>query len=552
MYLTRRPSGYRFQRRIPEHLQGYLGTSPLRLNLGPMPTGEAKKAGRLLAGHVESVFHGLKRLKGSMAVKEIRDIIIAQLEEIVGALCQEVSEFHEVHDETVQTLERKSAQDLKVAELHHVLELARHSEDSRKQIERLGEGISRLSEKASSLADDFKTLKARKSRDADMAELLSGFSSLSTAVQSMLDGGPARPLMSQALEEWHAVRGGLGIDRKKVDTDYNRLKDFMAFAGDKPINRYRFLEFQRFANLLVRLPANYVKLRDFRDMNQEEAADFNDRLPRSKRHQTLTAKTIDTNYFSPLRMFFRYMGAEYEFRSPLADVDVQISSEARPSTDRMPFTAPELNIWFSHAARENRGDMKWLPLLGALTGARVGELIHLQKKDVYEVEGGHWVLDLTTDLVAADGDLVPRKTKTKSSRRIIALHHVFVDAGFIDYAHGMPDGWLFPWAFRHGKELVKKPTDAASKRMNGQLRKVGIHKEIETTFHSTRHTAKDIMRTAKVDRRTHDLQTGHALKAVSDNYGSKRLKRDEIDVLAALPLPEGLDLSPYFATFKAR
>lgn len=72
MYLTRRPSGYRFQRRIPEHLQGYLGTSPLRLNLGPMPASEAKKAGRLLAGHVESVFHGLKHLKGSVVVKEIR------------------------------------------------------------------------------------------------------------------------------------------------------------------------------------------------------------------------------------------------------------------------------------------------------------------------------------------------------------------------------------------------------------------------------------------------------------------------------------------------
>lgn len=62
-----------------------------------------------------------------------------------------------------------------MAEIHHVFELARHSEDSRKQIERLGEGISRLSQRASSPADDFKSLKARKSRDADMAELLSGF-----------------------------------------------------------------------------------------------------------------------------------------------------------------------------------------------------------------------------------------------------------------------------------------------------------------------------------------------------------------------------------------
>ncbi len=66
--------------------------------------------------------------------------------------------------------------------------------------------------------------------------------------------------MSEAPEEWHVVRGGLGNDQKKVDTDYNRLRDFITFAGDKPINKYRCLEFQRFANLLVRLPSNYVTL----------------------------------------------------------------------------------------------------------------------------------------------------------------------------------------------------------------------------------------------------------------------------------------------------
>lgn len=154
-------------------------------------------------------------------------------------------------------------------------------------------------------------------------------------------------------------------------------------------------------------------------------------------------------------------------------------------------------------------------------------------------------MDLTTDLVGEDGGFIARKIKTRSSRRIIALHQTFVDVGFIAYVLERPDGWLFPWAFRHGKELVKRPADAASKRMNGQLRKVGIHKEIETTFHSTRHTAKDIMRTARVDRRTHDIQTGHSLKQVSDKYGSKDLKRDEIEVLVALPLPVGLDLSPY-------
>jgi len=86
----------------------------------------------------------------------------------------------------------------------------------------------------------------------------------------------------------------------------------------------------------------------------------------------------------------------------------------------------------------------------------------------------------------------------------------------------------------------------ASKRLNSQLKKVGIHVAIETTFHSTRHTAKDIMRVAKIDERIHDKQTGHSHKTVSRGYGSKTLLQEEIEVLKLLPLPKGLDLSPYF------
>lgn len=545
MYLTRRPSGYRFQRRIPKELQQHLGSAHLRLNLGHLTSREAKKASRLLTGQVEAVFHSLEHMRGNVIVADIRDSIIGQLEEIVSSLCRNLADTQDLHDSTTLALERKSEIDLKVAEARHLLELGQYQRDSRAQIEELGEGISLLRQKALSLASDYNTPKQTDTSDRDLTELISGFSSLSAAVKTLLDGGHARPLMSECLEDWHTVRSGLGIDQKKVDTDYNRLKDFIAFAGDKPVNKYRFFEFQRFANLLARLPGNYVKLPELRNLSQVDAADFNDRLPRAERHKTLSAKTIDTNYFSPLRMFFKEMGAEYEFRSPLADADIRISSEATESVDRAPFTAEELNLWFAYAASEKRGDAKWLPLLGALTGARIAELIYLQKKDIYEVEGGYWVMDLTTDLIGDDGVPIQRRIKTRSSRRIIALHQTFVDVGFIDYVLERSDGWLFPWAFRHGKELVKKPADAASKRMNGQLRKVGIHKEIETTFHSTRHTAKDIMRTARVDRRTHDLQTGHSLKQVSDKYGSKHLKRDEIEVLVALPLPDGLDLSPY-------
>jgi integrase len=181
-----------------------------------------------------------------------------------------------------------------------------------------------------------------------------------------------------------------------------------------------------------------------------------------------------------------------------------------------------------------------------LTGARVGELIFLQGKDVYQVSNGLWVADLTTSLVIPDGSKKKRQIKNGPSRRLFALHEVLTQVGFIDYCQSRSrDNWLFPVAFLHGKERVKDPADAASKRLNTRLKNVGIHNSLENTFHSTRHTAKDIMRVAKIDPRTADRQTGHAPRTVGERYGKKTLKNEEVEVLAVLPLPEGLDLSPY-------
>ncbi|WP_172965685.1 tyrosine-type recombinase/integrase [Agrobacterium sp. FDAARGOS_525] len=477
-----------------------------------------------------------------------RDAIIAELRAYIEDLREEAQQIADVTDQVMEQQEQLHALELEKQANRLKVEALERDNAFKREVNAVY--TSTLETQQMVLATLQRAKSERVNGTSDVLPHLEALSSkiadLGRSVELVLDGGHPGPLLSVTLEEWTKVRGGLGIDGKKIDTDYNRIKDFITFAGDKPINKYRYLDFQSFANMLVHVPASYSVKPEFRSMTQAEAMRHNDGLPPAKRHKTLTGKTIETNYLSPLNMIFHDMCAHHNFPSPLANVTIRISNDARDSTDRLPFAVPELNKWFAHAATEDRGDNKWLPLLGTVTGARIGELIRLQAKDIYQVEGGHWVLDLTTDLVTPDGLAVARRVKTKSSRRIIAIHQAIVDAGFIEYVKTFPkDGWIFPWAFYHGKEKVKRPADAASKRLNGQLKKIGIHKEIESTFHSSRHTAKDIMRVARIDQRTHDLQTGHKLKTVSDNYGAKRLKREELEVLTVLPLPEGLDLSPY-------
>lgn len=550
MYLTKRENGYRFQRRIPKNLESLLGSSPIRLHLGHLSTTKAKLASRLLVGHLDRLLLDLSKRGGSSMNSDVdpRDAIIAEMQAQIDELMEGSRQIAEITDEVMGQQERAHAAELDQQANQLKADALERENGLRREVN--AAYLSYLETQATVL----ETLQRAKARNIpsppeaiqpQLEALFAKVESLSDSVAMSLDGGPPRALFSDALEEWHKMRGGLGIDPKKVDMDYARMKDFMAYAGDRPVNKYRFFDIQNFANLLARLPASYSTKAIFRTMSRQEAADYNANLPAAKQDKPLAGKTIEAGYLSPLTLFFKDMAAEHQFASPLAGINVRISANASESIDRVPFTVKELNKWFAHAATEDRGDMKWLPLLGSLTGARIGELIGLQKKDVYQVDSGHWVIDLTTNIIDESGLEVARRIKNKSSRRIIAIHQAIVDAGFIDYAMSFPDGSIFPWAFRYGKAIVKRPADAASKRVNNQLKKVGIHKEIESTFHSTRHTAKDIMRVAKVDQRTHNLQTGHAQATESDKYGSKRLKTDELEVLAALPLPEGLDLSPF-------
>lgn len=551
MYLTRHGNGYRFQRRIPAELVPILGKSPIRLNLGRVPSRTAAAASRLLVGHLDRLFLCvLKRGPKMQQHIDPRDAIIAELQARLADLLETSREAAERADEVIALQQRAHAAELEEQKNRLRVEALQRENHIRVEINEVY--ASSIETRANVLAA--LTLKRSAQKQASeqvvapsLDSLSQRMESLSVAVESMLEGGAPGPLMSEALEWWHhEIRLPLGLSGSKTDTDYNRLKDFMAFAGDKPVNRYRFADFQQFASLLAVVPANYVKYPAFKGMSQEEAADYNETLPPKEQLACLAAGTIKDTYFSPIRMFFKDVGAQHGFRSPLFDVEIKIPKFVKGAIRRRPFKVEDLNKWFVHAAGVARADMKWMPLLGVLVGARVGEMVPLQGKDIYQVEGGTWVINLTTELVDDDGNPEDRKLKTASSRRIIALPDVVTRTGFIDYVKTRrPEDYLFPGCFYHGRKRVEDPADAASKRLNNQLRAVGIHRRIEATFHSSRHNAKDLMRVARIDERTHDKQTGHAPKNVSGGYGDPLLLREEIEVIRAMALPEGLDLSPY-------
>jgi len=498
MYLTKRDNGYRFQRRIPKTLESILGSSPIRIHLGHLSACKAKLASRLLASHSDRLFLDLIRNRNQSMpdTTDPRDALIAELRAQMAASIEETRLALESADQIIQLQDRL-----------HIEEMEKQANEITKAAMERELGLRQeLKRVHTSYLDTQATVldvlnKAKAQRATPSIELVSTkldafeerFAALHTAVEANLDGGYVRPLMSVALDEWHnEIRMKQGIKEKKTDTDYSRLQDFIEFAGDRPVNKYKFFDFQKFKNLLAWVPSNYSKIPALRGMTREEAAEYNRNLPPDDRLETLSMTTIESNYFSPLQVFFQDIAAQHDFKSPLTDVKVRLPRFTKGKKTRRPFSVEELNKWFPIAAKAQRAEMKWIPLLGAVLGARVGELVPLQGKDIYQVEGGVWVIDLTTDLIDDQGDAEGRQLKNESSRRVIALPDFIGRTGFIDYVKTRrPEDYMFPACFYHGKERVKDPAGAASKRLNAQLKKVGIHREIETTFHSTRHTAVD-------------------------------------------------------------
>ncbi|MBN9450489.1 MAG: hypothetical protein J0I42_00940 [Bosea sp.] len=254
MHLTSRRSGWRFQIRISRDLEGVFDLSPLRLNPGPRGKRNAARTARLLAGHAESVFLACR--KGARMTK---DELIAELQAmLIGAM--------DVAERAQEAADHRRELEVKAVALKFAPERLAEQEEMDARLLAVGNGIDGLRDRISILPKD--------QRDAMGAQL----AELSALVKQSLDSGPERPLLLDELDRWIELRAGHAAE-KKSRTDRSRILDFVSFAGNRLVNRYRYSDFQAFANLLARVPANYSKEARLREMTRQEAADYNDGLP---------------------------------------------------------------------------------------------------------------------------------------------------------------------------------------------------------------------------------------------------------------------------------
>jgi integrase len=358
--------------------------------------------------------------------------------------------------------------------------------------------------------------------------------------------GSHSPKASTIIDEW--VREKSREWAEKTQSDHRAvLRYFITIAGDKPLHQYTKADGRSFKSVLMRLPANWTKKPDLRDLDVETAAQKAESLGLPPMSTTNVNK-----YLRFVSSFWIWAIDNYEsgLKNPMTGLRVKTSRAAREERD--PFSSSELERVFSspvyagcHSSYKwlSPGDvilknsaMYWVPLLALFTGARMGELLQLYVDDV-KLEGDIPFLDINED--GPD-----KKLKTRSSARKIPVHSELVRIGFLSHVEEVK-------AKGHKRVFldIEKGSDGYyssifSKRFARLLTTLGI-KHGQNAFHSFRHNFEDACRNSGLPSELMNALQGHAEQGMAGRYGRGFALEKLAQGIAKLSYP-GLNLNSLY------
>lgn len=332
----------------------------------------------------------------------------------------------------------------------------------------------------------------------------------------------AAPLLSVAISDWIREKSLASWGEKTADDHRIWADRFMLIAGDRPLDDYAKADGRAFKDVLLKLPPNWTKHPQLKDLPITEAAARACELGLQPMSITNYNKVIGF-----VSAFWNWAANNFDEvdKNPLQGL--KLRKESAAFEERDPFTAEQLSRIFQaplYTGCKNAKSWRttgthvpndlglyWVPLLSLFTGARSGELIQLYVSDI-KTENGVTFLDINK----LEDD---KRLKTKGSRRRIPVHQTLIDLGFgkfVDHCRSEKRTRLFP-------EMAKGKDGYYSSPFSRQFRRVleGVGaKTAKNTFHSFRHSFEDACRDSGVPRDVMYALQGHEDPGMGDRYGS--------------------------------
>jgi hypothetical protein len=514
-HLTRSDSSWIFQMRVPRAFKTLHSLGCIRLNLGPLDKRAAQVAARTLAvsarqalvaaeGHVMTAEHLDKRVDRAA----IRTAILAKLR-------QDVEFLIPLHDGNTETGPAAAARlDRRIRDIDIALAGAEVA--------------------AAAISDQAPPANRR------LDELIAAVSRLETASQlSAQDHGERRagerkrtPKFGTAADSYHALLQETHGDRyDELKYIRHRKAVFIEICGDKRVDDYTVKDLQYFMNRVRFLPPNHAKRAGFkmRDINKVIDENIEAGGP------GLAESTLVNNYVGRIKTILRHGCAEAGVPFTLDGSRLKIPQDVQKARQRGLPAHGMIEAVFRRGVETGLLAEAILPLLGYLTGRRLGLLSFLQGSDIRQ-EHGCWVA-VPSSHATIDGKTVRLPVKTVESLGLFVLHDFLNDIGFIAWARSKP-GFVFD-----ALHEASDPADTASKRMARLFVAAGMDPAQDKMFHGLRHLKIAEARDAGFDPRTTRLQVGHELESVHDKYGGQTLRPLEIQALGRSPLPQDIDWS---------
>jgi len=249
-------------------------------------------------------------------------------------------------------------------------------------------------------------------------------------------------------------------------------------------------------------------------------------------------KTVKDSDLAGLKTIFGWAKANLRIpTNPVEGITLKVGRKPRLRTPG--FNDGEAAALLTHAAsyRQGRSEAwqmaaakRWVPWLCAFSGARLGEMVQLRKKDIRKI-GEHWVMHITPEAYTV---------KTNEAREV-PLHSQLIDIGFITFVEAAPDGYLFMVPAGEGDEEKRGAWRTSENRVREFVREVVKDKDVQPT-HAWRHRFKTVAIELQLQQRVIDAIQGHRGKDVSSLYGEVTLKA-RADAIAAFP-PFDIEFSP--------
>jgi len=233
------------------------------------------------------------------------------------------------------------------------------------------------------------------------------------------------------------------------------------------------------------------------------------------RRINISDNTIGKNYLICLNSIFDFAKSIGEY--PDIDAPSRLHNLVNEKDDgkviRNPFTEDDLKIIFApeNLPKNGHPEQFWAPLIALFTGARISEICQLHRIDIVKRNEFYTI---------SINDEEEKRVKSKAGKRIIPIHPILIEIGFVEYMNDMKKfgNQIFPTVkpdiFGYfGKE--------PSRRWANYSDKIGITDKTKV-FHSFRSTANITLIDAGIEEEKRCAFIGHDHNTVNSKvYGHK-------------------------------